>query len=298
MGTARGKVILLGEHAVVHGHPALAGAISRGVEVDTAGACECMCVAIASWDMRARAGDGSAVGVALAAIAAAAGVRDPVRLAGDADLPAAVGLGSSAALSVAIARALAPGADTAAIESLAMAGERAFHKTPSGVDVAVSARGGLGLFARDVGFEAVPAPPVPLCIGLSSTRRQTAAMVAGVRARLEASPRETEATLCGLGELAQSGAAACGRGDLSALGEMMDRAHAGLGAIGVSTDELNRMVAIAKGAGALGAKLTGGGGGGAVIALGPGREDAVLASWREAGFSAFMCEVGPSMSSG
>lgn len=294
MASARGKVIFFGEHAVVYGHPALAGAISRQVAITVAESTEGEGVRldIPCWEVRAAAGDGSAVGGALAAMTAAAGITAPVHLLGEADLPAAVGLGSSAALSVAVARALLPDAGGAAIEDVAMAGERAFHDNPSGIDVVMAARGGLGLFRRGAGLAAVDAPPVRLCIALSGESRQTAKMVAAVRARREAMPQKIDGELLTLGELAAAGAKACARGDVAAVGEMMDRAHAGLCAIGVSTDTLDALVTLARDAGALGAKLTGGGGGGAVIALAPGREDAVLGAWREAGFSAFACEAG------
>ncbi|MCB9574858.1 MAG: hypothetical protein H6709_22525 [Kofleriaceae bacterium] len=76
------------------------------------------------------------------------------------------------------------------------------------------------------------------------------------------------------------------------LGALFDGAHAHLAALGLSTPALDALVADARGAGALGAKLTGAGGGGAVIALAPGREADVLAAWRARGKLGFACTVG------
>jgi mevalonate kinase len=82
-----------------------------------------------------------------------------------------------------------------------------------------------------------------------------------------------------LGELVRGGRASVERGDLEDLGARFDEAHAVLGELGVSCVELDRTVAALKAAGALGAKLTGAGGGGAAIGLArDGREAALIAA--------------------
>ena len=72
----------------------------------------------------------------------------------------------------------------------------------------------------------------------------------------------------------------------------MTACHAQLSTLGVVTDVLDDMVDCATKSGALGAKLTGAGGGGAVIALAPGREEEVIESWKQAGYEAFVSTVG------
>ena len=72
----------------------------------------------------------------------------------------------------------------------------------------------------------------------------------------------------------------------------MIEAHDELAALGVSTARLDELVAAARGAGALGAKLTGGGGGGAVIALAADRADAVVTAWRALGADGFVTTLG------
>lgn len=295
-GIAWGKVILLGEHAVVHGHPALAAALDRGVRCVAEPSEAPTRLRIAAWDVDVTAGEGDFLARALACLARAAGVGDRAfDLRGDADLPPGAGLGSSAALSVAVARALtaatgAP-ADDDRVARIADAGERCFHANPSGVDVALATRGGAGLYRRGAGLTQLDAQPVELVIALSGQPRRTAAMVEKVGAALAAAPEAVGARLAELGTCAERGARAWCGGDLEALGGEMDRAHAGLAALGLSTDLLDDLVALARAAGALGAKLTGAGGGGAVIALAPG-EGAVEDAWRRAGHQVVRCQVG------
>ncbi len=283
------KVILLGEHAVVYGYPALAGALSRGISVTaTPRASGPTTIAVPAWNARVSTDDDSPLGAALRALVDATGAG-PMELVADARVPPGAGLGSSAALSVAVARALAPDADTDAIEALANRAETHFHDNPSGVDVALAARGGLGLYRRGEGLAPIDAPPLPLAVGFSGEPRSTADMVRKVATVADARRDD----LAALGEAAQAGADALTRGAPNELGPLFRDAHVRLARLGVSTAALDRLVELALDAGALGAKLTGGGGGGAVIALAPDGEDAVIDAWRELEVDAFtsLCGV-------
>ncbi len=116
-------------------------------------------------------------------------------------------------------------------------------------------------------------------------------MVERVAQVTAASPDDTR--LRELGALTDAGASALLARDLVLLGHAMDRAHAVLAGLGVSTPQLDALCAAARAAGAHGAKLTGAGGGGAVIALAPqDREAAVLAAWKAAGVTGFVAQVG------
>jgi mevalonate kinase len=298
-GHGHGKVIVLGEHAAVYGHAAVAGAIDRGVDAIAVARPGPLTLAVTgAFAVAVTAGDDHPVAAALATIAEGLGGRDGAAVTATATVPAGAGLGSSAALCVAIVRALADARglalDDRAVAELANRAERAFHGTPSGLDAALASAGGLGRFARGVGLTAIAAPPLPLVIGLSGQPRSTAAMVARVADARAADPVATDARLAALGALADAAVAqlAAGAAGWPALGGALDAAHAHLAALGVSTARLDALVALARGAGALGAKLTGGGGGGAVIALAPDRADAVLAAWRAAGADGFVATLG------
>ena len=295
-----GKVILVGEHAAVYGHPVLAGASDRGVTLRATARPGPLALRVDGWDLTVTAGEAHPVEPALRAIANALGLEDGWTLAGTSDLPPAAGLGSSAALAVAMTRALAIGLERVLtddqIEAAATQAERCFHGNPSGVDVALATRGGLGRFVRGEGLTAITGAPLTLAIGLSGQSRATAIMVERVaQARRERA--EVDDELAALGAGAERAAAILARAvlddrALAALGAIFTEAHERLGRIGVSTAELDAMVASASQRGALGAKLTGGGGGGSVIALAPGREDDVIAGWRRLGKDGFVTCVG------
>jgi mevalonate kinase len=298
MTSAFGKVILLGEHAVVHGHPALAAAIDRRVslrcEERAAGP---ISLEVPAWRVSVQVGDDNLLAEALAELARRAGAAHlSLALRADAELPPAAGLGSSAALMVALARALAGAAGRRPadheVEEMAGAGERFFHANPSGIDVALAAHGGAALFRRGRGLEPVAVAPVRLAVGLSGEPRRTADMVNRVAAALEREPAATGAGLAELGRAAEEAAAAWRAGRMAEVGALMGRAHEILAGIGLSTPALDEMVAAAARAGAAGAKLTGAGGGGAVIALAPGREADVVAAWRALGRDAFITTAG------
>ena len=296
---AHGKVILLGEHAVVYDQPALAAGLSRGLAaLATPGSGR---LTVPAWQLDVNARDTSSpVARAYAAILTALGAAD-FDVTVKADLPARAGLGSSAAFAISIARAVAraqaqgrghavPGAD--AVLSAATEAEKIFHGTPSGIDLAAASSGEVGWFERATGWRAVSVlQPMTLCVGLSGRPRDTHAQVAAVRRLRERTPG-VRAVIETMGALVPEGERALGRGDIDHLGRLFDVAHGLLAALRVSTAELEALVHAARDAGAVGAKLTGAGGGGAVIALAPGHERDVLRRWNEAGFQGFVATIG------
>jgi len=293
-----GKIILLGEHAVVYGYPALAAALDRGVTVapvpTPAGGP--LRLDIRAWDVKVSADDDHPVAHSLAAIADELGAgRPPLSLIGDAQIPPGAGLGSSAALAVAVARALLTyrkqPLDAATVTRAAGASENLVHKRPSGVDVALAIAGGVGVFRRSSGLASLTGVrPLRVLVGPSGTPRSTAAMVERVAEVTGA--KTDDARLRELGGLTDGGTAALLAADLPALGAAMNRAHALLGELGVSTPQLDALCEAARTAGAHGAKLTGAGGGGAIIAVAArDREPAVLAAWKHAGIDGFVATV-------
>jgi mevalonate kinase len=301
IGRACGKVILLGEHAVVYGVPAIAVGIDRGARARAtpieAGPSR---LHVRGWDIDVDESEPADLACAFRALLDA--VRGsipslpPRAVDVEADLPPGAGLGCSAAMGVAIARALDPHVSDDLLQERAMAWERVFHGNPSGVDAAVAARGGCVFFRRGEAIEVVRARgTLYLCLGSTGAASSTKSMVDAV-ARLRARrPELVEKSFDAVRSLVHGARLAILAGDRFTLGRLMDLNQTLLSALFVSTPDIERMCAIARGAGALGAKLTGAGGGGSVVALVPSLAagDAVLAAWRENGFDGFATSVAP-----
>jgi mevalonate kinase len=283
---AHGKVILLGEHSVVYGHPALAGALADGVTVEATPGRGVL--RIPQWSCVID----PAIDVDATLARAYAAIREransPAKdLVLTFNLPTGAGLGSSAAMAVAVGRAL--GLEGQALADAAMASETVIHGKPSGLDHTVSMAGGFGLFTRAGGLTSLRAAPLPLVIGHTGKARDTKGRVARVAELVNERGDEVRERFRAIEALVARGADAVARGSYGELGAAMNENQRHLEALEVSCPEIERMCGIARDAGAFGAKLTGGGGGGCVIAV--GNDAAVANAWRNAGFVTFSATV-------
>lgn len=300
MARARGKAILLGEHAVVHGRPALAAALDRGVEATAAraGEGEGITLRVEPWGVTVTPSETSEreLDRALAALLAVYPELPPLRVQARTELPGGAGLGSSAALSVAVLAAidelLGVARPTAEILAASLSWERIFHGAPSGVDSALAAVGGVLLYRKGEAPEHVHIPrPLRLCVGDTGERSSTRAMVESVTRQRERHPQKIDLLFDSISALVRNGRLALEAGRVDDLGKLMDLNHALLASLMLSTEIAERMCAAARGAGAAGAKITGAGGGGCVIAVAPGCELAVLEAWKADGRDAWVSEV-------
>jgi len=130
-----------------------------------------------------------------------------------------------------------------------------------------------------------------LVIASSGNRGNTRDMVAGVRERYERNEVLYKTIFDEIDEISEAGAAALREQDYGQLGSLMNVCHGFLNAIEVSTPELETMIQIARDAGASGAKLTGAGGGGSIVALCPGKEDEVAAALSNSGYEIIRMEA-------
>ena len=203
-----------------------------------------------------------------------------------------MGLGSSAAFAVAIVRAfdnlLGLSLDDARVNEIAFDCEKLAHGSPSGVDNTLATFARPMLFCNGRSFrseELELAQTPPIVIACSHRQGATHEQVAGVRARYEQQRTAYAAIFEQVDALSITGAEALVAGDYAALGQLMNVCQGLLNALGVSTPELERMIGIARDAGAAGAKLTGAGGGGSIVAACPGTVTDVVAALHSAGYA-------------
>lgn len=300
---AFGKVILLGEHAVVHGIPAIAVGIDRGARatatpIDSGPST----LSVSTWGIEVSSDQDKDLGKAIAAVVQASGGK-PHRVEASADLPPGAGLGCSAALGVAIARAIDPRASDQAIVDRSMAWERVFHGNPSGVDATVAATGAAirfvkgdgGVTSKNVVERIALGATLQLCIGHSGIASSTRAMVEFVAKEKERRPEIVRKTFEGIRSLVGNAKVALESGDFASLGKLLDLNQMLLSGLMLSTPEIEQLCDLARTAGAFGAKLTGAGGGGSVVALVRDRAigERVIEAWKKDGFEGFPSEVRP-----
>ncbi len=274
MAFGRGKVILLGEHGVVYGRPAIAAALDQGVRAHatTAPADRML---IDPWGVDVKPGPQNEEALAHAfsiALDELPAERPALEVRCEVELPAGAGLGCSAALGVsvikAIAEALGDQMDSATLHRRSLAWEQVFHGNPSGIDNAVAASGGVIRFQKGEPFCQIPiARPLHLVIAHSGEASSTSEMVAAVARQRERDPVRVEKVFDGIGALVINAARALADGDPRKLGQLLDLNHALLASLMLSTPRLEALVSRARADGAHGAKVTGAGGGGCMLAL-------------------------------
>lgn len=276
-GEGHGKLILTGEHAVVYGHPAIAAGITTKTTVTVTRQSGQSALVVQQTDAKLRQ---------VVASLCPTGFLITVQ----SELPIGRGMGSSAAFSVALVCALADAdgqtLSPSNIYEQAMAAERIFHSNPSGLDAMVSSRGGLLYFQKgDIPLQEPLAPPRWGIIVLDSGEAGSTAMMVEQVARRRP---EIDPLLSEIGQI--SDAAKTVLSNPIQLGELLNANHRLLREIGVSTPRLDTLVDIALESGAAGAKLSGAGGGGVVLAIAE-NADEVLSRVRDHGVDAFGCTI-------
>lgn len=287
VASAPGKVILFGEHFVVEGQPAVAAAISLRARV-SAKPLESPVIRVTSKNLGLSEAFelgkleprsplypiAYAASLALREVEAGGGVE----LLIDSDIAPGAGMGSSAAVAVAAVAAASAAwghvLPREQVSKLAFEAEKIVHGKPSGIDNTIAAYGGAIAYRKGEGFLKlkVDFSPVALVLADTGKPRRTGELVQKVLNLKAAFPQVLDPLYYAAGRLVVEAAKMMERGDFEAVGTLMNVNHGLLHAIGVSTLEIEQLVYRARQAGALGAKLTGAGGGGFIVAL----------CWREA----------------
>jgi mevalonate kinase len=289
IASAPAKIILFGEHFVVFGEPAIVLAIGKrayaevemrkdkGIHIESVDLE--LCGFFEKEKCEAQKGSQQKVEKELTPIKLAVqkvlnkakcevGVSVKIR----SSIPVAAGLGSSAAVAAATAKAVSHLLNVPLsmedIFNIACEAECIVHGTSSGIDPAIATYGGVLVFKREEGFTRLNVKKdVFLVVGNTCVQRCTGDLVAKVRDNREKYPSIIDLIIKAGGEIATQATKALKQGDLKRLGELMSINHALLYAVGVSSEPLEKLVYAARNSGALGAKLTGAGGGGCIIAL-------------------------------
>ena len=302
--SAPGKVILTGEHFVVYGEPALVMAINRNVEVRVQERQDYSIRVTSTLGfsgtfkgakfMHERGGDETRKILTPIKVSAQAVLNyleedHGLNIEVDSNIPIAVGLGSSGALAVATIAAVGKlfGVDFTEREiiRLSLEAEKIVHMNPSGIDQTISTKGGIICYKRDEGASRIDVEvPIPIVIGNTGIKRNTGKIVNSVRFKRDKFPHLINPLIRVAGDLTVQVIKALRQGDLNMIGELMDLNHSLLTAIGVSNEVLDKFVHVSKQSGALGAKITGAGGGGCILALSTlDKREAIAKAIHEAG---------------
>lgn len=294
-----GKVILYNEHFVVYGIPSIASAIglSTIADIEPSNSFELNDQRIETPGYKKEKLEQQKE--SLENMFKAMNIYPKVKITLTGDLIAASGIGASAASCVAIARALSKyfGLDLSdeRINEIAYEGEKAYHGTPSGIDNTVATFGGLIWFEKGKPIERIKIKkPIEIVMGNTGIIGDTKKAVEGVAKRREEEPEKYYKIFKDAENLAFEARKALEAFDLEKVGKLMDENYRMLQAIEVSCKELDFLVYLAKEQGALGAKLTGGGLGGNMIALTPGNElqEKVAKAIEREGFEAIRTKIG------
>jgi mevalonate kinase len=306
-GTGFGKTILIGDQFVLEEVPAIVSAIAFETEA-TVERCEGKGWALD--DNRPevpgyKASKRELQAVSIDRILEVMGIdpsRTPIRITLGGTLLAGSGVGASAASCVSLARALNEefglGLPIDQINRIAWEGEFAYHGIPSGVDNTASCYGGLLLYRirnGEKGWERIRiAAPIDVVLGNSGVSADTRLLDGLVEKEKEEDPqlfRERMETITGQSLRMKEGLE---RGALEEVGRLMVANHRILGEMGLSHERLDHLCRIALGLGAPGAKLTGGGMGGYMVALTPGKrlQERVAGAMEQEGFHVIRTRIG------
>lgn len=290
-GSAPGKVIIAGEHSVVYGYPAIA--VALGIRCNVESSIGDPGISINSFDLNKnskysiqditllRGGElinPTFDSIALAVIETLKQIEEEIEIEIQihSDIPISAGLGSSAAVVVASIASILDlyqkKLSKKEISSIAFESEKVTHGRPSGIDNSIATYGGLLKFQNGDISQKELKQSIPLIVGNTKISRDTKKLVSGVADLKLKHPALIDPILKTMGELAIEAEQYLENIELGKLGEVLNINQGLLDSINVGHKSLSQYVWKARNAGALGAKLTGAGGGGCMIALADNNE--------------------------
>ncbi len=287
--SAPAKVILLGEHFVVYGEPSIVLAIDRratakaevrndkqlhvnSVDLKLSGIFKDGKFKVEQGSRKEAKLKFEPLRLAVQKVLQIHGENKGLDIEVNSTVPVAAGLGSSAAVAAAVTSAVGALLNVKMskedIFRISYEAEKIVHGTPSGIDPAVSTFGGTLLFQMDTGFKPLDVKTdIPLIVGHTGVERSTRVQIEKVRSIQNKYPQVIQPIMKSAREIVLRAIDAFKEDDLETLGDLMNINQALLYGLGVSDESLDWLINAARKAGALGAKLTGAGGGGCMIAL-------------------------------
>jgi len=308
--SAPAKLILFGEHFVVYGEPAIACAIDLRVKVKAEERDDGL-IYVESSDFDAECifpqhNNGieseayrilKPIYIAAEKTLEALDVETGLKIEIDSQIPVAAGLGSSAAVAAATVKAVSTLlGETLSLKDIcliATEAERTVHSNPSGIDPTISTYGGVIIYSKKRGIEKLKVGcGLNIIVCDTGIKRSTGDQVNLVGEIAREYPKVFDSMLKAAREIVLTASREIELGNLTSLGKLMNLNHGLLSAIGVSCLELDELVHTARKAGALGAKLTGAGGGGCMIALStPEKLEAIAEALRSIGGKIYTTEI-------
>ncbi len=293
IASAPGKAILFGEHSVVYGKPAIAMALNKRVQVKILeGSKNIINVHLSDLGLDGQidiknntiSSNSSKKGIlkyVLSSIKKIHG-KSGLDIYIDINLPIGGGLGSSAAITVALIAALSKynniDLKNEDIAKLAHEVELDVQHSASPLDTTISTYGGI-IYLKKGGMEAVPLDvklDIPIVVGYTNYRGNTGKLIEKVKYRIENYPEIMNPLIDSIESVTNEAKESILKNNEKRIGELMNINHGLLDALGVNTLELSNMVYTARNAGALGSKITGAGGGGSIIAFCPEKSEEVI----------------------
>ena len=295
---APGKIIISGEHFVAHGSNALAAAIDKTVKVYSETSDKNSILSrVDNQVFNIRIKPINPVSVVRNKILEYLNRKERIKITIESNIPRGSGLGSSSAISVATAASIASlfgeKLDKKTLYNIAFEGEKIIHGNPSGIDVAASVYGGLILFNKNT----VPTNidllnKLQIIVSISGKTRQTSRMINHFTSTSNKLPYHFQSLVHSSSVLTHEAVNCLITQDLEKLGAIINFYNSILSSFGLGTEITDRMIETCLEHGAYGAKITGAGGGGSIIAIAPlTKIKIIIDELNSLGFKTFSIEL-------